>query len=219
MRSASADTSIVPPGERPLVRESLDARPTQHRVLRQITEAFARTIATGVKECYGKEIPVALAYQGDALKKPHLTLIHYWVERANDRLPDRVVCKTDEGDEFHRAAPIILTVRYMLTAWAPAPDDQELLAAAIRVVYDAVEIRSAEEEPGDGEDAVHWEDKVTPELSQRFSMDEARLVCESLGMPFRASVRYDLSFRLDSERKTAIRRVKERIVDYKKLDS
>ena len=51
------------------------------------------------------------------------------------------------------------------------------------------------------------------------TLDECRLICESLGMPLRASVRYDVSFRLDSERKTTVKRVKERIVDYKKLDA
>ena len=117
--------------------------------------------------------------------------------------------------------PLLMVARYLVTAWAPAPEDQELLAAAIRVLYDTVELKPTSEEPeGDkNEDAVHWEDHPTLDLAQRFSLDEARITCESLGIPLRPSVRYDVNFRLDSERKTVVKRVKERIVDYKKLDA
>jgi hypothetical protein len=207
-------------GREPLVRESLDTRPSQHRVLRQITEALGRTLGEGLKECTGREVPVFFSYQGDALKKPHVTAIHYWIERVNDRHPDRVLCKTPEGDEFFRMPPLFLTGRWLVTAWAPAPEDQELLAGAMRVLYDSVELKPAQPDEPDPktEDAVHWEDHVTLDLSQRLTLDEARLICESLGMPLRASIRYDISFRLDSERKTTVKRVKERIVDYKKLD-
>jgi len=189
-------------------------------VLRQITEALGRTLADGLKECVGKDVPVFFSYQGDAQKRPHVTAIHYWIERVNDRHPDRVLCKTDDGTEFFRMPPLVLTGRWLVTAWAPAPEDQELLAASMRVLYDAVELKPAGDEPDPKtEDAVHWEDKLTLDISQRLTLDECRLICESLGMPLRASLRYDISFRLDSERKTTVKRVKERIVDYKKLDA
>jgi hypothetical protein len=207
-------------GEGRLVRDSLDARPTQHRALRQITEAFARVLSEGLKECLGKEVPVFFAYQGDAQKKPHLTLINYWNERVTDRHPDRVLCKTEEGDEFFRAPPLILNARYILTAWAPPLDDQELYAAALRVLHDHTDLTPRSDEPDEkSEDAVHWEDHPTIELSSRFTLDEARIVCDSLGMPLRQCVRYDVSYRLDSERKSNVKRVRERIVDYKKLDA
>lgn len=217
--SSSSISLLRGKGSLRLVRDSLDARPTQHRVLRQISEALARTLSSGLKECTGKDIPVHFAHQPD-LKKPHVTAIHYWLERVNDRHADRVLCRTPEGDEFFRAPPLLLTGRWLITAWAPAPEDQELLAASMRVLYDAVELQpSNPEEPDEKtEDAVHWEDHVTLDVSQRLSLDEAKLICDALGMPLRASVRYDISFRLDSERKTSIKRVKERIVDYKKLD-
>lgn len=204
-----------------LVRDSLETRPSQHRVLRQISEALGRTLAGGLKECTGKDIPVFFSYQGDSAKKAHVTAIHYWIERVNDRHADRVLCKTPEGDEFFRMPPLLLTGRWLVTAWAPAPEDQELLAGAMRVLYDSVELKPAQPDEIDpeSEDAVHWEDKVTLDVSQRLTLDEAKLICESLGMPLRASVRYDISFRLDSERKTTVKRVKERIVDYKKLDA
>lgn len=147
-----------------------------------------------------------------------MTLIQYWLERVTDRHPDRVLCKTPEGDEYFRAPPLVLSARYLITAWAPPPDDQELLAASIRVMHDHAALEPAAEEPGPDEDAVHWEDHPTIDLATRFSIDEARLVFEGLGVPFRQSIRYDVTFRLDSERKTNIKRVKERIVDYKKLD-
>lgn len=138
----------------------------------------------------------------------------------NDRHPDRILCKTPDGDEFFRMPPLILTGRWLVTAWAPAPEDQELLGATMRVLYDAVSLKPVDPAEIDEktEDAIHWEDNLTLDLSQRLTLDEAKLICESLGMPLRASVRYDISFRLDSERKTTVKRVKERIVDYKKLD-
>jgi hypothetical protein len=199
------------------VADSIDTgKPTQHRVLRQITKAIAALLERGVAECLGKPIPVRFEFQEPARGKadPHLTLINYWIERAGDRLSDRVLCKTEGGDEYFRAPPLLMVARYCVTAWAPVPDDQELLAAALRVVYDNGEL----EQTGTDDDAIHFEDKPTLDLSTRFSIDEHRFVCESFGMPFRPAIRLDVNFKLDSERKTPIKRVKERVVDYRKMD-
>jgi hypothetical protein len=206
------------PSDSELDSRPYDAPQHQHRCLRQISEALGRTLEAGLKECVGRAVPVHFAYQEPvAGKKPsaHVTVINYWVERVTDRNPDRVLCKTSTGEEYHRAAPLILAARYAISAWAPAPEDQELLMAAIRVLHDMTALEPTESKE---ENAVHWEDNPMPTLQQRFTLDEARLLAEAYGMPLRPSVRYDITFRLDSERKTRITRVKERIIDYKKLE-
>jgi hypothetical protein len=40
-------------------------------------------------------------------------------------------------------------------------------------------------------------------------------VCEALGIPLRPSLRYELPFRVDSERKTPIKRVADRTLHVK----
>jgi hypothetical protein len=197
------------------VADSIE-KPTQHRVLRQITMAIAAVLERGVEECQGKRIPVRLEFQAPAHGKadPHLTLINYWLERATERQSDRVHNRGEGGEEYFRGPPLLMVARYIVSAWAPTPDDQEILGAALRVAYDNPEL----EPSGDQDDAIHFEDKPTLELSGRFSIEEHKFVCDSLGMPFRPAFRIDVQFRFDSERKTPIKRVKERIVDYRKID-
>src|SRR5205085_1128920 len=142
-----------------------------------------------------------------------VTAINYWIERTPGSV-DRILCRTPDGEEYFRAASVTLVARYAITAWAPPPEDQELLMATTRVLHDATELAPA----GEG-DAVHWEDKPMAELSSRFSFEEAQQFAQAYGMPLRPTLRCDIRFRLDSERKTPIKRVKERIVDYKKMDS
>lgn len=195
-----------------------DAPPSQHRVLRQVTESFGRHLERSLAEIGFKGLRVFFDYQDPATHKKlgaHLTAINYWIERVSNRNPDRQHCQPPSGQEYFREAPLVLVARYALTAWAPAPEDQELLLAAMRILHDAPDLTPTKE--GE-EDAIHWEDHPLIELSTRFSLDEARLVAEAQGMPLRPTVRYDITVRLDSERKTPIKRVKERIVDYKKLD-
>ena len=194
--------------------------PTQHQCLRQLSEAFARALLRGLKPCFAKAIAIHHAYPlsaGDAPKTgaPFLTLIPYWVEPVTDRRLDRILGKLEDGTEYFREPPVLLQARYALTAHGPSPDDQDVLMAAARVVHDMGVLGDDGEGPAD---AVHWEDKPTPVLVPRFSLEEARVVAEAHGMPLRPTLRYDVPFRLDSERKTVTKRVKERIVDYKKLD-
>jgi hypothetical protein len=196
--------------------KGLDETPTQHRVIRQMTERLGRLLASELKAVHGREVPVYFAYQGEGgFKKPHVTLIQYWVDRVTDRMQDRRQERAPNGDEYFRMAPLLLIARYVVTAWAPAPEDQELLALAIRILYDSP-ILTAD---GEGEeDCIHYEDKPGVELMGKFTLEEARTICEAYGMPLRPCARYDIPFRLDSERKTPIKRVKERIIDYKKVD-
>jgi hypothetical protein len=193
-------------------------RPTQHRVLKQLTLAVANLIETGVAECVGRQVPVKFEYVEPGRKiEEHYTLLQYWLERVTDRHPDRVLCKSNDGGEYFRNAPLIMTARYCLTAWAHVPDDQELLGAALRVLYDNPELKA---QGGKAEeDAIHFEDAPMIDLSTRHSFDEQRIIAESFKMPLRPSLRVDATFRLDSERKTTVKRVKERIVDYRKLES
>ena len=188
----------------------------QHRVLRQLSERIVRLLKTEIRASIGRDVPVHLAYQGEAgMKSPHLTLMNYWIDPVTDRTADRYEERGAKGQEFFRNAPLLLKARYLLTAWAHPPDDQELLMLAARVFLD----NPALEADGNGdEDAVHWEDGVSIEHVVKFNMEEAKTVVDGLGIPLRPSVRYDVHFRLDSERKQPIKRVKERIVDYKKLD-
>lgn len=188
----------------------------QHRVLRQVTERLGRLLTAEIRAVSGLDVPVHFAYQGEPNpKKAHLTLVHYWIDRVTDRGQDRQQERSADGSEFFRAPPLLLISRYLLTAWAAPLADQELLGLAMRVLFDHPVL---EPDGAGDEDAVHWDDRPGIELSAKFTLDEGQRVAAGLGMPLRASARYDVHFRLDSERKTPIKRVKDRIVDYKKLD-
>lgn len=191
-------------------------RPTQHRILKQLTLAVAGMVERGVEASTGRRVPVKFEYVEPGKKvEEHFTLLHYWMERASDRMPDRVLEKTRDGEIF-RNPPLLMLARYTLTAWASPPDDQELLCAALRSIYDDPEIK-----PQGGkaeEDAIHFEDKPSVEMTTRYSFDEQRLVAEAFGMPLRPSLRIDVHFPIHSEQKTTVKRVKERVVEYKKIE-
>jgi hypothetical protein len=131
--------------------------------------------------------------------------------------PDfREVEEADDGTlrEFSRQPPLFLELRYIVTVYAESHKDElSLLGLALRALYDNDVIHEGKEIG----DSIYLEDRPGIEVGAA-SYKEMRTIWESFQQPYRPSFTASVEARLDSKRKRLIRRVREAIVDFKKMD-
>ena len=106
----------------------------------------------------------------------------------------------------------LLKSRFLVSAWAPPPEDQELLGAALRTFHDhptlEVEGTAAETAAYDGVPAVELAPVPFAELER---------IAQAFRMPVAPSASYWVSYQIRSAISTPIKRVLERVVDYKQI--
>jgi hypothetical protein len=129
---------------------------------------------------------------------------------------NREVEETNDGTlrEFTRRPPLFLDLRYVVTVYARSHRDElSLLGFLLRALMDNPTIT---EEQATG-DSIHIEDRPEIEVVEA-PYEELRGVWESFQQPYRPSFACRGEARLDSNIKRVIRRVREAIVDFKKMD-
>lgn len=185
----------------------------QFKVMKHISLALARRLETSAQEALGKKVRVAHEYSPDLKKAPGaFTLIHCGLTRRGGN-SDREYERTAKGEERFRNPPILLKARYIVSCWAPAPDDQELLGVAIRTFLDHPEVETA----GAEEETVAYDGRPSIEM-EALSFEEHKKVADAVGMPVAPSMGYWVDFVVQSAKTTPIKRVKERVIDFKKID-
>lgn len=185
----------------------------QFRVMKHITLALGRTLEASAAEALGKKVRVAFEYSPDLKKAPGAyTIVHCGLGRRGGNA-EREYERTRDGAEIFRNPPMLLRARYVVSCWAPAPDDQELLGVALRTFHDHPEV----EVVGEEEQTVAYEERPTIEM-EALAFDEHRKVAEAHGMPLAPSVGYWVDFVVQSTKITPIKRVKERVIDFRKID-
>lgn len=186
----------------------------QFRVMKHITLALGRTLEASAAEALGKKVRVAFEYSPDLKKAPGAyTIVHCGLGRRGGNA-EREYERTQQGAEIFRNPPLLLRARYIVSCWAPAPDDQELLGVALRTFHD----HPAVEVVGEEEQTVAY-DGGSPSIEmEALTLDEHKKVAEALGMPVAPSVGYWVDFVVQSTKVTPIKRVKERVIDFRKID-
>ncbi|MCO5167047.1 MAG: DUF4255 domain-containing protein [Planctomycetes bacterium] len=185
----------------------------QYRVMKHITLALGRTLEASAAEALGKKVRVAYEYSPDLKKAPGgFTVLHCGLARRGGNA-DREYERTSEGERF-RNPPVLLRARYVVSCWAPSPDDQELLGVALRTFHDHAEVEVQGEEEAT---VAPYEGRPTIEM-EALGFDEHKKVAEALGIPLAPSVAYWVDFVIQSGRTTPIKRVRERVMDFKKID-
>lgn len=184
----------------------------QFRVMKHITLALGRTLEASAAEALGAKVRVAFEYSPDLKKAPGaFTVLHCGLSRRGGNA-DREYERTPEGERF-RAPPALFRARYVVSCWAPAPDDQELLGVALRTFHDKGEL----EVQGEEEETVAYRGRPSVEL-EALGFEEHKKVAEALAIPLAPSIAYWVDFVIQSARVTPIKRVKERVMDFKKID-
>jgi len=187
----------------------------QFKVMKHITLALGRQLEASAQDALGKKVRVAYEYSPDLKKAPGaFSIIQCGLTRRGGNA-EREYERTAKGDEIFRNPPVLLKTRYIVSCWAPAPDDQELLGIAIRTFHDHREVETA----GPEDDTVAHDGGGRPVLEmEALSFDEHKKVAEAVGMPVAPSIAYWVDFVVQSAMTTPIKRVRERVIDFKKID-
>ncbi|MBL4845462.1 MAG: DUF4255 domain-containing protein [Planctomycetes bacterium] len=178
-------------------------------MLKSITLTLQRMLERGLVEALGREVPVVLRY--DPSLDEQVGLLHVGVQRRGEVL-DREF-EVEDGVEQFRNPPIGLRAQYLLSTWALPPEDQVLLGAVLRVMHDNSRLDLSQED----EDLVGY--SGVPEASlDTLTVSEHRELATALGVPFGPSVGYFVDFNLRSAVSTPIKRVRERVTDFRKIE-
>lgn len=183
----------------------------QFKVLKHISLALAATLEREVGAALGRRVPVLHRYQAEEVARgPCLTLLHVEAVSRGENL-DREYESTGQGEQF-RAQPLPLRSRFLVSAWAPPPDDQELLGAVLRTFHDHAQL----EVEGQAAEAAAYD--AVPEVSlATLPFPELERLAQAFRMPLAPSASYWVSYQIRSARVTPIKRVLERVTDYRQI--
>jgi len=184
----------------------------QYRVIKHITLALGRTLEESISEALGKKVKVAYEYSPDLKKAPGAVTVVFLNTTHRGGNAEREYERTKEGEIF-RNPPLLLRSRFLISCWAPAPDDQELLGLVYRTMHDHPDVETTGEE----EKTVSYEGRPTIEM-ESLSFDEHKTIADGKGMPVAPSACYWVDYVIQSARTSVIKRVKERVIDFKKID-
>lgn len=187
----------------------------QYRVISHLTTSLGRLLEQGVAESVGHPVRVLYRYE-DGLRSEQrgaLTVLYIGLERRGGNT-ERELEHGPEGEELFRAPPMLMRARYLVSTWAPAPEDQALLGAVLRTVHDHPTLEGHDDEAAQ---AIAYDDTPVLELTN-VGLEEHKLLSEAYGMPVAPSVIYSVDFKLQSAQLTPIKRVRERVIDFRKID-
>ncbi len=184
----------------------------QFEVMKHIALSIGRQAESMLHAELGAKVRVAYEYSPDLKKAPGaITVVHAGIQgRAGNN--EREYERDEKGGERYRNSPLLLKARYLISAWAPAPEDQALLGLVLRTFHDDSTLPSSEDD-----EAVGYQGAPQLEL-QALPFDEHKALAESLGMPLAPSICYWVDFAIQSARTTPIKRVRERVIDFRKID-
>ena len=200
----------------------------QHELVRDATLTFAHMIKTYLPaklENKPVEVVFKIPSQADieTAKKNGAALvsvIHVDTQKSTQVQStfEPIVRKEDDSGgitEYRQAPPVFITPRYMITPWCDDPLlDQVMTGLLLQLFYDHTYF-APEDVRGN---SIHTEDQPPISHDEKFKIDEQMRFWQASGGTFRPSLVFTVTLRLDSPRLQPIRRVKERVLDYKKLE-
>lgn len=185
----------------------------QYRVIKHVSQALARRIETSLHEELGKKVRVVFEYAPDLKKAPGaVTVVHVGFAPRPIGNIDREYERLGGGEQF-RNAPLHLRAQFLISCWAPAPDDQELLGLVLRTFHDHSVLETVDDE----EETVSYDGRPSIEMNI-LTFEKHKEIAAAYGMPMAPSMSYWVDISVQSAIATPIRRVKERVIDFKKID-
>jgi hypothetical protein len=123
----------------------------------------------------------------------------------------------EEGNlvEYRCGPPTYMLIRFLVTPWVSAALEGQTALGAIMQHFNSYP--EAAEEDIQGE-SIHAEDRVNFDLDSSFTLNEVMKLWEAFKRPYRPSLVYKVTLRMDSVKRTAIRRVREKVNLYRKLE-
>jgi len=205
-------------------------RERQHEVVRDATLTFAHILKSqlpphlddkrSVVECVF-EVPDAKRIQkAHADGKVLLSVILIDVNRSTitQTSQEPIVREEDEHGnivEYKMGAPTFVMPRYLVTPWSGDPLDDQVLIGLIMKVFFARSQFQPEDIQGD---SISGDAGPLVMLVEQFNLERQMKFWQVLNQPYRASLVYGVNLLMESMQKSIVRRVKERVLDFKKLE-
>lgn len=179
---------------------------TQHRILRQTSEAFSQALEDGVRAVLGRTIQVVT---GPPLREkftrlPALGLYLYRVAVLQERRETvpTLVCKIDASSEireYYQDPALPLGLDYLVSAWADEDaEQQELLGAAMRALLGTPVLEGALLEG----DAFDPDERISVRPVEDVSVEFLMSLWRGFGEQLRPSVGYRCRLALQSPRRS-----------------
>ena len=184
----------------------------QFRVIRHVTQSLGRLLEREVSAAMARTVPVRYGYGPEAREGGgSLTVIHCHLDDVRASL-DREYERMGDIERF-RSGSLNVTSRFLISAWAQPPEDLDLLGAVLRVIHDHKTL-----EPDDWEQASFVYEGNPQIKADPISVADHKLLADGYGMPLAPSVCYTIQYSIHSVRTTPIKRVRERVIDIRKID-
>jgi len=201
----------------------------QHEVVRDASLSLATVLKNILPERLEKKQPVEVIFDiPDAKRidkmrsegKILISVIFLTIGRSTlaHSSEQPIIREEDENGEileYKLGVPTFLMATYLFTPWTGDPlQDQVVVGAIMRIFAERMRFQ---EEDLQGE-SIDIEQSPRIDLIESFTVDKQMQLWRAWGQPYRAGVVYGVSLRMDSTSKTFVRRVKERVLDFKKLE-
>jgi hypothetical protein len=205
-------------------------RERQHEVIRDATLTFAHILQTQLPplldnkrtkvECVF-EVPDAKRIEA-ARTAGHILMSVVLIDVNRSTIAQTteqpIVREEDEDGnivEYKMGAPTFIMPRYLVTPWSGDPlQDQVVIGLILKVFFTRSEFRP---EDIQGQ-SIFGETGPMVMLVEQFNLERQMKFWQVLGHPFRTSLVYGVNLCLESMQKSIVRRVKERVLDFKKLE-
>ncbi|MHC4389983.1 MAG: Pvc16 family protein [Planctomycetota bacterium] len=208
---------------------------SQHHLIRDVCQSVGRVIEERVAPLLAKEDGLDIECVFDcpeeddskkgksaskSKKKLPVSILLVDTKRSESMQSthEPVVREEDEDGnliEYRCGPPTFMTLRLIVTPWGDANLENQAVLGAIMQHF--VSFSQLPEECLVGE-ALNPEDNPFVELDDKIGVFEQMQLWESLGRKYRASLNYRIDVRLSSLRRVALRRVTEKVNQYRKLE-
>lgn len=204
-------------------------RDRQHEAVRDATLTFAHILKTQLPPHLDKAPKVECVFevptqaQIDKARKEGkllLSVILIDVNRSSiSQTSEQPIVREEDDDgnivEYKMGAPTFIMPRYMVTPWSGDPLDDQVVIGLIMKVFFARSQFLPDDIQGD---SIFGESGPLVMLVETFNLERQMKLWQVMGHPYRPSVVYGVNLLMESMHKTIVRRVKERILDFKKLE-
>jgi len=198
----------------------------QHEVIRDCSLTFAYILKTHLPprlehkpvECVFEAPTDALIESSAAENKVLISIILIETTLSTTQMTEQPVVREEDEEgnivEYRLGSPTMVSPRYMITPFSKDPLEAQVVQGLIMQLFFDHPSFLPEDVQGQ---SIHGEDRAPIHFDNKITYHDQMALWSGLGRPFRASLVYAVDVRLDSARKTGIRRVMERILDYKKI--
>jgi len=198
----------------------------QHEVIRDCSRTFAYILERHLPPRLEQK-PVTCCFEApsDALiesaaaeGKVLISVILLETTLATTQITEQPVVREEDEEgnivEFRLGSPTMVTPRYLITPFSKDPLEAQVVQGLIMQLFFDHPTFLPEDVQGE---SIHGEDRAPIHFDEKVRYHDQMALWSSLGRPYKPSLVYAVDVRLDSARKIGIRRVMERILDYKKI--